>query len=234
MKISHWVFVTTMLFMVTQASGQSTNVAEIKAQILTVAEEFSGKGDPDFKKQKTLDILVKNLLEVAPQAPIKERLPILAGVWKQVWGPYDYRNDQRGVDPELGIDEIYQVVSPKGYYYNVAPFYKNGDRSKEKIGLLRGEYKLDPKNSALLEVRFTSYPGVSRRPAGLELWDLAELAESSTLPDRTTILPDFIVKLFFAGGNLREVYTDEDLRILYGSSRKNFEKEAIYIMTRVK
>ena len=49
-----------------------------------------------------------------------------------------------------------------------------------------------------------------------------------------TIVPSIIVKLFFGSGALREVYTDTNLRILYGSNGKDFTKEAIYIMTRVK
>lgn len=139
----------------------------------------------------------------------------------QVWGAYDYRNDKRGVDPALGVNEIYQVVSKDGYYYNVAPNLPKADKSgadktKERIGLLRGQYKLDPQNEGLLRVKFTNLYGLKVRPAGKNLWDLPALAESGRLENRKTVLPGFFVKLFFGGGALREVYTDEDMRILYG------------------
>lgn len=40
--------------------------------------------------------------------------------------------------------------------------------------------------------------------------------------------------MFFGSGALREVYTDEDMRIVYGSDGKDFSKEFIYVMTRMK
>lgn len=222
------------LFYQGNAFGQNSELQEIKTEIVSLASSYAGQGDSDFSKQKSLDILVQKLFLIAPQPPIKERLKFLYGAWKQVWGPYDYRNDDRGVDPEIGTNEIYQVISPDGYYYNVSPLYKNGDQSNEQIGLLRGEYKQDPENPDLLRVRFTNYPGVKPRPINFNIWDLPALAENNTLENRVTIVHTIIVRLFFAGGALREVYTDDDLRILYGSNGKNFSKEAIYVMTKMK
>ncbi len=46
---------------------------------------------------------------------------------------------------------------------------------------------------------------------------------------RSTLVMDLV----FGAGALREVYTDSDLRILYGSNGKDFSKEAIYILSRV-
>jgi hypothetical protein len=213
---------------------KSVEVRSLKQEILELAQAYAGQGDPDFSKQKSLDPLVKRLTALTSPPPVKERLNLLHGTWKQVWGPYDYRDRKRGVDPELGIDEIYQVVFPGGYYYNVAPLYEKGDKSKMRVALLRGEYRLDGRGTELLRVKFTRYPGVKGRPADTPLWELASLAESGRLENRTTIVPTFIVKLFFGGGVLREVYTDEDLRILYGSDGKNFDREFIYVMTRVR
>lgn len=215
-------------------AGTKSKKSDLKKQIIELAKTFEGQGDPDFSKQETLEPLVEKLLSSAPQAPIAERLSVLVGAWKQVWGPYDYRNDDRGVDPELGTEEIYQVVSPDGYYYNVSYLYKNGDRNNQRIGLLRGEYSLNEDESNSLSVRFTDYPGASEKSDDLELWQLPELAENGTLENQITIVPSFIVRYFFGGGTLREIYTDEDLRILYGSSNRNTSSESIYIMTRVK
>ena len=122
------------------------------------------------------------------------RLSILAGAWKQVWGPYDYRNDDGGIDPKIGIKEIYQVVFTEGYYYNVAPYYPNGDKTKEQISLLRGEFRLHPKKPNALRVKFTNYPGVETRPAQIELWELPALAEAGRLENEITIVPTWIVR----------------------------------------
>lgn len=98
-----------------QAEENGMNIEAVKSTILTMAESFAGQGDADFSKQKALQVYVDKLLQLAPSKPISQRLRILAGAWKQVWGPYDYRNDDRGIDPELVTDSIYQVVFPEGY-----------------------------------------------------------------------------------------------------------------------
>jgi len=149
-------------------------------------------------------------------------------------GPYNYRNEKRGVHPELGVDELYQIVFKDGYYYNVSPNFKKGDKTKERIGLLRGEYKLAPQDAGLLRVKFTNLYGVNVRPTDKHLWELPALAESGRLENRKTVIPGFIVRLFFGGGALRDANTDEDMRLLYGSNGKDFTKEFIYVMTRMK
>jgi len=214
-------------------SDTQAQIERSKAEIVSLAQSFSGQGDPDFSRQEALEPLIEELLALSPQPPVKERLEYLYGTWKQVWGPYDYRNDDRGVDPELGTDEIYQSVFEGGYYYNVSPLYKNGDRSQVRVGLLRGEYKLDEENPNALSVRFTRYPGVRGRPdASVNLWDLAPLAEAGELEDQISIVPTWIVRLFFRGGALNEIYTDHDLRLLYGSNDRVFKKAALYVMIR--
>ncbi len=212
----------------------ASNVDSLKTEIVKLALSYQGQGDPDFSKQRSFDPLIAKLIELVPQEPVKSRILLISGVWKQVWGPYDYRNDDRGVNPELGVEEIYQVVSKDGHYYNVSPLYTNGDKAKERIGMLRGEYEVDEKRNDLLRVKFTRYPGLNSRPESPPLWELAALSETGKLENEINIVPTLIVKLFFGKGALREVYTDSDLRILYGSDGKNFKKEALYIMTRVK
>lgn len=226
------VSVSSLAF-ATEGYDHADEIKDLKTQIVALAQSYQGQGDPDFSKQKSLDVLVAKLLAVSPQSPVKERLPFLYGAWKQVWGPYDYRNDDRGVDPQLGVAEIYQVVFEDGYYYNVAPSYKKGRIESERIGLLRGEFKLDGEESNLLRVRFTTSTGLDSRPADLPLWDLPSLAESNELEGEVTRVPSLLVRLLFGGGALREVYTDNDLRILYGSNGSNFKNEFIYVMTKV-
>jgi hypothetical protein len=182
-----------------EVSSKTDTVRNVKQEILELAQSYKGQGDPDRAKQRSLEVLVQKLVALSPQTPIKDRLTLLSGAWKQVWGPYDYRNEKRGVDPSLGVNEIYQVVFKEGYYYNVAPDFKQEDRLKERIVLLRGEYKLDPQNEGLLRVKFTNLYGVKFRLTNKHLWELPALAESGQLENRKTVVPGFIVKLFFGG-----------------------------------
>ncbi|MCO5144005.1 MAG: hypothetical protein M9962_13020 [Oligoflexia bacterium] len=218
----------------TLASSRDLEVDKLKEEILSLAKSYEGQGDPDQSKQKSLDKLVNKLLALKPMPPASERISLIIGTWRQVWGPYEYRKDDGSVDPELGVNEIYQVVFKDGFYYNVAPFYKNGNRSQEKIGLLRGEYQLVTEAKNALSVKFTDYPGVEPRPSNYNLWELPVMAENNTLENRITILPSWIVRAFFKGGTLDEVYTDEDLRITYGKSNKPSARRSLYILSRVK
>ncbi|MGE3623760.1 MAG: hypothetical protein AB7H77_07820 [Bdellovibrionales bacterium] len=231
------VFLTVALCLVCcfHANAKESSAREIKHQILRLAKSFEGQGDPDFSKQKQLDALVARLLAASPQPPVQDRLPMLYGTWKQVWGPYDYREkDSRGVDPEIGVNEIYQSIFPGGYYYNISPLYRDGNRSDLRIGLLRGKFKLDDQNPNRLNVRFTSYHGIEGRPpSGQPIWQLAPLAENDTLDDEITIVPWLIVQLFFGSGSLDEVYTDKDLRIAYGSDGSADGMKSIYILSKV-
>lgn len=215
------------------ASGQSLEVEVLKEQIFQLASSYEGQDDPDGSKQRSLDSLVLKLIQGRPMPPIKERIPLLKGVWKQVWGPYSYGRSRGGIDPRIGIKEIYQVVFEEGYYYNVAPYYPDGDGKREQISLLRGEFTLDSENTNGLKVRFTKYPGAEQRPENLPIWKLPSLVEKNQLENEITIVPRWIVWAFFGGGKLDEVYTDSDMRIVYGSSHRNPTDRSIYIMRRV-
>jgi hypothetical protein len=214
-------------------AAPSSEVEALKREILALAQSFSGQGDPDYSKQHALEALIAPLLAAAPQPPVVDRLELLAAAWKQVWGLYDYRGGGRGVDPSLAVDEIYQVVFREGFYYNVSPLWANGDPSRERIGMLKGRYRADRKLADALRVRFVDYPGFSTRPPGYALWDLPAALETGALVNDIEIVPPAVVKLFFGTGALREIYTDGDMRLLYGASSTAFEDPYLYVMTRV-
>lgn len=207
----------------------------IKSKIFSLARSFSGQGDPDFSKQRQLDALVEQLLEVSPQPPIAQRLNTLHGRWRQVWGPYDYRErGSRDVDPQLDTQNILQKVFPQGFYYTITTLHRPG--SPVRIGLLRGEYHPAPASENkphLLRLRLTNYPGNIGFPERFTLWQLPALAEQDALPNGTTIVPGFILRLFAPSVASREVYIDEDLRISYGSDGKDFSNEVLYVMERM-
>ncbi len=214
------------------------NARELQAaknRLFEAAEYYTGQGDPDFEIQNALQPLVDEVLRINPQPPVVYRLDELSSAWTQVWGPYSYRGDDRGVDDEMSVDEIYQVVFDEGYYYNVAPMYEDGDESAEKITLLKGQFAPVDIDSDFIQVRFRSLEGLNDRPNSPELWDLPELLESGALDNVKKRLPNIFVRTFFAGGFLREVYTDDTLRIAYGNSERSFgEGEYLYIMRRVR
>ncbi len=204
-----------------------------KEKILSLAQKYQGQGDPDLKIQKELQPLVDKLLTLNPQPKVKDRLDLLYGTWKQVWGPYNYRDNKRGVDSSLKADEIYQVISPLGFYYNVNPNLDKKKGNVQRIDFLKGEYVVSPTNPNGLNVQFVKYIGMKNRPTDKNIFEYIEEAEKNQLPNQITVVPRFIVKLFFGGGTLVEVYTDENLRILYGTNNKEFQIPYLYIMTKV-
>lgn len=215
----------------------SRTVAEVKADILTLAESYKGIEDADFTLSRTFEPLLAELLTLAPQASIEQRLDSVAQPWKQIWGPYDYNSGQQGVNPDIYPDEIFQVISKEGYYYNVTPL-ENSETGKEQIGMLRGQFLFDAKNNQCINVQFTKFPGLAERPSNLNLWQLPALQEAGIIEEQTglpsiEIVPDFVVRLFFGGGSLCEIYTDNNLRISISSEEDNPYFRKLYVLTRV-
>lgn len=209
-------------------------VEVVKADILSLAESFRGLGDPDRSRQDQLEVLVSELLRVAPQPPVHQRIDRIAGAWQQVWGPYDYSGDKRGVEASIDIDHIYQVVSADGYYYNVNPDPREPRAEDRRIGLLRGVFEVAPDRDDVLNVRFVKFTRiVGCPPPGLDYTDLPDRSEARALPGERWLVPAFLVRWFFGKGALREVYTDADLRITYGSARDDLDRNFIYILRRV-
>ncbi len=228
------LLIVTLLFSNLTFANYYEEINSLKLTIVKTAEKYQGQGDPEFKIQNELEPLVQKLLTLKPQPKVNERLPLLFGVWKQVWGPYDYKKNNRGVDPTLNAKEIYQVISPEGFYYNVSPNLDAESKIEKKINYLKGKYNLSKNDSVGLDVKFVKFIGMKNRPTERPIYKYVDEAERDQLPTQITIVPSPIVKLFFGGGTLREVYTDEDLRILYGSNGKEFKNQYLYIMTRVK
>ena len=89
-RISKYVMLSFFLFTTAVHAGDSCNLSEIevlKKNIIELAESYKGQPDQDFSKQKSLDVLVNQLLALAPQPPVAQRLELLYGPWEQVWGP---------------------------------------------------------------------------------------------------------------------------------------------------
>ena len=228
------LLIVSLLFSFQVFSSVDQEIELIKETIISRAEKYQGQGDPDFKIQKELEPYVNKLLELEPQPKVIDRLPLLYGTWKQVWGPYEYRKNDRSVDPTLNAKEIYQVISPEGFYYNVSPSMSPKGNKEKNISYLKGKYVLSKKDPNGLDVKFVKFIGMKKRPMERAIYQFVDEAERDQLPGQITVVPKLIVRFFFNGGTLREVYTDKDLRILYGTNKKNFKNQYLYIMTRVK
>jgi hypothetical protein len=232
--MKHFALILSIVFSVSAMANYYDEVQALKQNIITTAQKYEGQGDPDFKIQKELEPIVQRLLLLNPQPKAQERLHLLYGVWKQVWGPYEYRKNNRGVDPTLEPKEIYQVISPEGFYYNVSPNLDKKTKKEKNINYLRGQYTLSKTDPNGLDVKFTKFIGMSKRPQDRAIYDFVDEAERDQLPNQITVVPRLIVKYAFGGGTLREIYTDENLRILYGSNKDEFKNQYLYIMTKIK
>jgi hypothetical protein len=214
------------------SSAHSSEVLGIKTEILELSHVLGLRPDPDFTLQDQLEPLVQKLLKANPQPPVQDRLELLDGPWHQEYGSLDYRHYKRGFDPRLEIGENYQVFSRSGYFYNVSPL---GKPPKIRVGLLRGEFKIRNPFADILDVRFTQYQGINGFPKnGERIWDLAARAESGTLEAPIHIKPTWIARLFYGGGQFREVYTDSDMRITFCSHKGSSKREVLYIFNRIK
>lgn len=222
--------ITLFLCPITLLAHDVNGLEDIKARIVALAKSYEGQGDPNLSKQKSFEPLVEKLLELNPQPSVSDRLQLIEGSWKQLWGAYDFNDDFRTVDPCSNTSDVYQVVFA-GFYYNVAPLYVKCDRSRERVGLLKGEYSVgtDPN---MLEVRFVKFPGTKMRPS-FPIWLLPEMEEKGELKERYNVVSPFFTQLLFGGGTMEEVYTDEDLRIYYWRSADSSQTSQIYIMERV-
>lgn len=203
---------------------------EIKSEILTVARSFQGQGDPDFSKQAKLDGLVKELLSVSPpQVRVADRLNLLTGAWKQVFGPYVF-NSSRGTTRLIDADNIYQIIKPNGVYFNVArtPFL-----GKSLTTVFEGQYKVIGEETLSAQfVKMTLLWGAQASPQAYV--GLPDKIMAGTAPNVIKI-PGFLSRsVMNQKGTLKEVYTDADLRLMYGSTDDGVLKDFVYVLQRVK
>jgi hypothetical protein len=201
------------------ALAEDVRVTELKAEIMTLAKTYEGKEDRNGKLQTEIDEKVQDLEKVIPALPMEERAKRILGPWRQVFGPYSATGD--GTIPAGSrTDHIYQIVLPEGIFYNVALFERAGVRT---VFLLKGEYTITAaaidgvfvRNSLLLRNVPTS--GFEKLPAQLEAGELS-----------VTHLPRWLPPVG-QGGQLLEVYADEDIRILRGVTAQ-FARPALYVM----
>lgn len=221
MSLLKFVFLT--FFFSFPSLAQDVRILEIKNDIMKLAREYKGKPDPYGDLQKALEQKVQDLEKILPYSTMRERAIKIAGAWKQVFGPYSPKADgkiQWGTD----ADNIYQVIFPSGFFYNVAVSKISKFKS---VFLLKGEYKI---SDEAIEARFLRnslmvnnipHVGLDMLPERLEQGEIKVIHLPRQLPPVGQT------------GELIEIYADDEIRILRGKS-PGFVKTALLIMERVK
>lgn len=202
------------------AIGEQRRVAVLKAAILGISERAQGTCDEDDNNRVVaaiLNRLTDRLVAVTGSRTEPEKLPQVTGGWKQVWSDLD-----SGSPICTSADDIYQVVFPDGYYWNIAELAAPGAPASQ--GFLRGAYEVTPD---FLEIEFTRQavsPVVS--PPGTDLVDLAGRAEAGAFVPLPAGPPVGV------RGELQNTYVDDDLRIVRGLDDRPGATASIFVLVR--
>ena len=213
------------------AQTPRADLTALKARILVLAEKAAAKGPdaPDLRKQA--EALVKQLVAADPQPPVAQRMGQIYGNWCTVLPPDDKPGNMRKT---ARIDErrALQVVSAKGYFYNLIPMTDTTHPDRSKLGLLRAAYRPVAGDPNGLSVDYQHIVACQACLADRNPYRFAGQAESQTLPDSENILPDFLLGLVIKDGVIDEVYSDGDIRIGYGVANRQTGHRALYVLKR--
>jgi hypothetical protein len=211
----------TLLFTM-HATAADLRITELKSEIMILAKASEGKTDLDGKLQDAIEEKVQDLEKILPYQTTEEKAQKILGPWRQVFGPYSPSGD--GTIPfGSRTDKIYQIIFPKGIFYNVALFEK---ANVKLVFLLKGNYKL---TDEAIEGIFVKNSIIARKFDESTLYQLPTKVEAGEVS--AVNLPNRIPPVG-QGGKLFEVYADKDIRILRGQTPQ-FKRPALYIMERV-
>ncbi len=186
---------------------------ELIEQIIDIAKANTGKVDQAEETEEEIQPLIDALLEITPERSEAEKSSQVAGAWRNLWS-------NTAFGPGTNYDQVYQIVSTEGYYYNV---------SETKLGrlsftsFLRGEYVDE---GTQLGIRFTSNAiRYGFYPAGTALVTLTTDFEKGDIPSINVPGPIGVT------GDLANVYVDDKLRIVVGAQDGQEDRD-IFILER--
>jgi hypothetical protein len=197
-----------------------SRVSALKLAIVSIAKAAQqGVCDQDDNNpviSRILNRLTDELVRLTPKQTEAEKLPKVAGGWRQVWSDLD-----NSAPVCISAKDIYQVVSPSGYYWNISKTILPQGNS---LGLLRGKYEVQPD---FLRIEFTNQAFSPVYPAkGTNLVALAERAENGEFIPLPSGFPVGLK------GNLQNSYVDDTLRIVRGEDDRPDDKPGIFILLR--
>jgi hypothetical protein len=202
-----------------QASASNEVVQQLKKDIIDLAYSFEGQADPDLSKQAALEEKIDELLNYIPNLTMTEKAIRAIGSWRQIWGPYAF-DDSQTVPDRMDVKNIYQVISPDGYYYN---FGQYKFRTGVVRSFVRGIYEIQEDR---IEVEFNGN-GIILGQRQTPMYQLVDALENREI--RAIRFPDFVPPIGIRGA-LIEVYADEDIRINYGVIGSDISKPALFVM----
>lgn len=129
-----------------------TAIQEVKQQIIIIARRNTERTSNASSIRRKLDPLISLLVAAAPRRSEAEKLPLVVGAWQELWTD---GASQIYVGPAPGsfdLAQIYQVVTPNNYYYNIGRYRRPG--MEDLTVFLRGEYSVE---TSALQVNFTKY-----------------------------------------------------------------------------
>ena len=187
--------------------------AELKAKLVELASSYTGKTRLKDEALKQIKPLVDALVGLSEKKSEADKKDLVIGGWRNVWS---YRN----FGFNTNYDQVYQIVSEDGYYYNFSEIALG----KVKFsGFLRGKYE-DAGDK--LRIEFTS----NKIKFGFyeEGTDIVELIESFEAGEiRALSIPGPIG----IQGDLVNLYVDDTLRIVTGRTDGG-GVEDLFILTR--
>ena len=216
--------VVLSLALTSVAFGDEARIALLKSQIRETAKENLGNRKNLANTRAQLQPRVDELSGYFSTPEAANDIPLLQGAWKEIFSD-DVEPEPPGFSTDR--DATYQVITPDGYFYNLA----NLKGIVTVLGVLRGQYQ--PAGD-FLNIEFTK---VTVRPSGLKNnEDLYGTAEKLEAGDVFTITPPGNNRApngpVGAKGNIKNLYIDSDFRVATGS---NFAdgKYDLYVLDKV-
>lgn len=200
---------------------KEVRIAELKKQILDISKQASGKvkydnEDNDPKVRVQLDILIDELVKIAPVKSQAEKLNRVVGVWKSVWSDLNFFGEAPLAD------SVYQVVFPDNYYYNLSNY--DSPTAGHYAGIIKGVFTVQEPALKIKFVKFSKYS----KPflVGSDLATLAMRAELGEYDEQIEQSPGLGFESSF-----EQVYVDEQIRIGLGRNFDGFN--TLFILERV-
>jgi hypothetical protein len=203
---------------------QKVSVQKLKADIIAVARQHSTDTESGAEVRRILDPLIAELVASAPERTERQKLPDTVGAWQQIWTD----GVQIFVGPAPGhfdLAEIFQVVAPDGYYYNIGRYVRPGG---DWTVFLRGEYSVEADS---LSVSFTKYVyGEGWLYADSDFLLQTFRAEAGAFDGQLFNPPPSANPIGAPQLSLANIYVDDSLRILKAGSG---EGSSIFVLVRV-
>jgi hypothetical protein len=205
--------------------SSSEEIDSLKAEIRKFSKENLGNRDNLPALRAQLEPKAQELAKFYKSPGLDAELPALVGSWKEIFSD-DVEPEPPGFSTDR--DSTYQVITDKGYFYNLA----NLKGFVTVLGVLRGEYKKAENN--FLNIEFTK---VSVRPSGLNTNEnLSELVSKIEDGSVFTITPPGSNQApkgpVGAKGNIKNIYLDSDFRVAVGSNLADGKMD-LYILDKV-